>query len=122
MSGKRRDKKKRILRSGESQRKNGRYACNYYDNAGNVQFVYSWKPEKVTDFRLENGSKQTVVELLEALTNAEKPMNQATFREILRDEKSLVYLPRQDMNKSENLDESSLFGMLSPEFTTILLP
>lgn len=33
-----------------------------------------------------------------------------------------VYLPRQDMNKSENPDESSLFGMLSPEFTTILLP
>jgi len=24
--------------------------------------------------------------------------------------------------KSENPDESSLFGMLSPEFTTILLP
>lgn len=35
-----------------------------------------------------------MVELLEALTNAEKPRNQATFREILRDEKSLVYLPR----------------------------
>lgn len=36
--------------------------------------------------------------------------------------KNTVYLPRQDMNKSENPDESSLFGMLSPEFTTILLP
>ena len=38
------------------------------------------------------------------------------------DEKGVVCLPRQDMNKSENPDESSLFGMLSPEFTTILLP
>lgn len=55
MSEKRRDKKKRILRNGESQRKDGRYAYKYYDNAGNVQFVYSWKLEKVTDFRLESG-------------------------------------------------------------------
>ena len=46
MSEKRRDKKKRILRNGESQRKDGRYAYKYYDNAGNVQFVYSWKLEK----------------------------------------------------------------------------
>ena len=55
MSEKRRDKKKRILRNGESQRKDGRYAYKYYDNAGNVQFctVGSWK--KATDFRLENG-------------------------------------------------------------------
>lgn len=35
------------------------------------------------------------VEFLWALANAEKPRNQATFRENLRDEKSLVYLPRQ---------------------------
>ena len=46
MSEKRRDKKKRILRNGESQRKDGRYAYKYYDTAGNVQFVYSWKLEK----------------------------------------------------------------------------
>ena len=39
-----------------------------------------------------------------------------------KDEEDLVCLPRQDMNKSENPDESSLFGMLSPKFTTILLP
>ena len=37
-------------------------------------------------------------------------------------EEDPVYLSRQEMNKSENPDESSLFGMLSPEFTTILLP
>ena len=37
-------------------------------------------------------------------------------------DKSAFYLPRQDMNKSENPDEFSLFGMLSLEFTTILLP
>ena len=42
----------------------------------------------------ENGSKETIVEFLWTLANAEKPRNQATFRENLRDEKSLVYLPR----------------------------
>lgn len=34
-----------------------------------------------------------MVEFLWTLANAEKPRNQATFRENLRDEKSLVYLP-----------------------------
>ena len=36
-----------------------------------------------------------MVEFLWTLANAEKPRNQATFRGILRDEKSLVHLPRQ---------------------------
>ena len=46
MSGKRRDNKHRILRNGESQRKDGRYAFKYVDANGQVQFVYSWKLEK----------------------------------------------------------------------------
>lgn len=46
MSVKRRDHKNRILRSGESQRKDGRYAYKYVDAAGQPQFVYSWKLEK----------------------------------------------------------------------------
>ena len=43
MSEKRRDNKNRILRTGESQRKDGRYAYKYIDTFGNPQFVYSWK-------------------------------------------------------------------------------
>lgn len=43
---KRRDNKNRILRSGESQRKDGRYAYKYTDTTGQTQFVYSWKLEK----------------------------------------------------------------------------
>jgi site-specific recombinase XerD len=43
MSEKRRDNKNRILRNGESQRKDGRYMYKYLDNAGNVKYVYSWK-------------------------------------------------------------------------------
>lgn len=43
MSEKRRDSKNRILRSGESQRKDGRYAFKYTDAFGKPQFVYAWK-------------------------------------------------------------------------------
>jgi integrase len=43
MSEKRRDSKNRILRSGESQRQDGRYAYKYTDSLGKPQFVYAWK-------------------------------------------------------------------------------
>ena len=40
---KRRDSKGRLLKSGESQRPDGRYAYKYMDAFGNPKFVYSWK-------------------------------------------------------------------------------
>ena len=40
---KRRDNKGRLLKSGESQRSDGRYAYKYIDTFGEPQFVYSWK-------------------------------------------------------------------------------
>lgn len=40
---KRRDNKNRILRNGESQRKDGRYMYKYIDNAGNTKYLYSWR-------------------------------------------------------------------------------
>ena len=43
MSEKRRDNKNRVLRTGESQRKDGRYAYKYTDTFGKPQFVYAWK-------------------------------------------------------------------------------
>ena len=46
MSEKRRDNRNRILRNGESQRKDGRYAFKYIDATGKPQFVYSWNLEK----------------------------------------------------------------------------
>ena len=55
VSEKRRDNKNRILRNGESQRKDGRYAYKYTDATGKQQFVYSWKLEK-TD-RLPEGKR-----------------------------------------------------------------
>jgi integrase len=43
MSEKRRDNKKRILRTGESQRSDGRYVYKYKGSDGKPQFVYAWK-------------------------------------------------------------------------------
>lgn len=56
MSMKRRDNKNRILRTGESQRKDGRYAYKYYDNRGKAHFAYSWKLEP-TD-RVPQGKRE----------------------------------------------------------------
>lgn len=46
MSEKRRDNKNRVLRYGESQRPDGRYAFKYKDNDGKVRFAYSWRLDK----------------------------------------------------------------------------
>ena len=40
---KRRDSKGRILRTGESQRKDGRYAYKYINALGEPKFEYAWK-------------------------------------------------------------------------------
>lgn len=55
MSVKRKDSKGRILRTGESQRPDGRYCYKYIDAKGKQQFVYSWKLEP-TD-RLPKGKR-----------------------------------------------------------------
>lgn len=43
MSEKRRDNRGRILKTGESQRTDGRYLYKYIDTFGEPQSVYSWK-------------------------------------------------------------------------------
>lgn len=66
MSEKRRDSKDRILRTGESQRPDGRYAYKYTDAGGKPQFVYSWRLEpgdklpqgKRSDLSLREKEKQ----------------------------------------------------------------
>ena len=58
MSVKRRDNKNRILRNGESQRKDGRYVYKYIDANGQQQFVYSWKLEN-TD-KLPSGKRDDI--------------------------------------------------------------
>lgn len=46
MSEKRRDNRNRILRSGESQRPDGRYQFKYNDVNGQARYVYSWRLDK----------------------------------------------------------------------------
>lgn len=46
MSVKRRDSRNRVLRNGESQRADGRYAYVYTDALGKQKFLYSWKLEE----------------------------------------------------------------------------
>lgn len=45
MSEKRRDSKGRILRTGEQQRKDGRYIFAYKGKDGKTKYIYSWKLE-----------------------------------------------------------------------------
>lgn len=45
MSGKRKDKKGRVLRNGECQRKDGLYQYDYIDLNGKPKCLYSWKLE-----------------------------------------------------------------------------
>lgn len=65
MSEKRRDNKRRVLRNGESQRSDGRYAYKYIGKDGKPHFVYSWRLEK-TDL-LPSGKREC-----EALREQEK--------------------------------------------------
>jgi hypothetical protein len=39
----RRDNRRRILRTGESQNKEGRYVYKYINSLGEQKFIYSWK-------------------------------------------------------------------------------
>lgn len=45
MSQKRKDNKGRVLRTGESQRQDGRYVYKYMDAAGKARYIYSWRLE-----------------------------------------------------------------------------
>ena len=102
MSEKRRDNKGRILKTGESQRKDGRYLYKYIDSFGEPQFVYSWKlvadcislREKIAELQKDIhdgidvvGKKMTLCQLY-AKQNAQRPKvrkNTETGRKYLMD-------------------------------------
>lgn len=58
MSEKRRDKRRRVLRVGETQNKDGKYRYSYTDSNGKRKEVYSWKLE-ITD-PLPKGKRECV--------------------------------------------------------------
>lgn len=69
MSEKRRDHKGRILRTGESQRKDGRCLYKYVDSFGETQFIYSWK--LVPTDRVQAG-KRDCIALREKIAEIQK--------------------------------------------------
>ena len=76
MSEKRRDNKKRILRTGESQRPDGMYMYRYTDASGKVKTIYSWK--LVSTDTLPAGKKDK-----EALRDLEKKIQKELDEEIV---------------------------------------
>lgn len=72
MSEKRRDSKNRILRTGESQRKDGRYVYKYTDANGQVHFAYSWKLEKTDPMP---SGKHNDLSLREKIKQIQKDLN-----------------------------------------------
>lgn len=58
MSERRRDSKNRVLRTGETQRKDGRYRYTYTDARGQTQSVYSWR--LVSTDPLPNGKRDCI--------------------------------------------------------------
>lgn len=72
MSEKRRDNKGRILKTGESQRKDGRYLYKYIDSFGEPQFVYSWK--LVATDRVPAG-KRDYISLREKIAELQKDIH-----------------------------------------------
>lgn len=82
MSDKRRDNKGRILKTGESQRKDGRYAYKYIDTFGKPQFVYAWKlvmtdktpAGKRDDIALRDKIKELEKDLIDGIDTIGKKM------------------------------------------------
>ena len=85
MSVKRRDSKNRILRNGESQRKDGRYAFKYIDANGQQQFVYSWKLES-TD-KLPAGKRDDI-----SLREKEKIIQRDLFDGVVASDANMTVL------------------------------
>lgn len=76
MSEKRRDDRNRILRNGESQRQDGRYAYKYKDLNGEIKFVYSWRLDK--NDRAPAGKAREL-----SLREKEKQIQQDLFNQIV---------------------------------------
>ncbi|MEW4402872.1 site-specific integrase [Enterococcus sp. AN402] len=82
MSEKRRDNKNRILRTGESQRKDGRYVYKYVDVHGKQKFVYAWTlvptdripAGKRSDLSLREKEKTIQKELADGISHIGKDM------------------------------------------------
>ena len=124
MAEKRRDNKGRILRTGESQRKDGRYAYKYTGPSGKPQFVYAWKlvptdktpagkrddislREKVKEIQRDLddgidiiGKKMTVCQLYTKQNNQRKDVRRSTQN----NRRYLMRLLQEDVIGSKSID------------------
>lgn len=73
MSEKRRDNKGRILKTGESQKKNGQYIYQYTNSLGERKVIYSWK--LVTTDKVPAGKREDV-SLREKIKEIEQKLEQ----------------------------------------------
>ena len=130
MSVKRRDNKNRVLRNGESQKKDGRYVYKYLDFQRKPHFLYSWKLEptdrlpagKKDDLSLrekirqldedkrngtdKSGSKMTVLELVKkyvATKTGVKATTEAGYKTVINilTKEAFAYLPIKDIRHSD---------------------
>lgn len=85
MSEKRRDNRNRVLRNGESQRQDGRYAFKYKDINGETKFVYSWRLDK--NDRAPAGKARDL-----SLREKEKLIQQDLFNQIVPNGGNLTVL------------------------------
>ena len=69
---KRRDDKGRVLRKGESQRADGRYAFSYTDEYGDRKFVYSWRLLYKDPVPYGNKEEKCLREMEEEIENCQK--------------------------------------------------
>ncbi|SFD31117.1 site-specific integrase [Ruminococcus albus] len=76
MSEKRRDRKNRILKNGETQRPDGRYRFTYTDVNGSTKDVYSWRLDK--NDPLPKGKRKDL-----SLREKEKQIEQDMFNQIV---------------------------------------
>lgn len=101
----RKDSKKRVLKIGESQRKDGRYVYKYVDNLKKVRFVYSWKllpgdktpPGKREDLSLREKEKQIIRDIADEIDTSGKNI---TVKEL--------YL--KQINQNQNVKPNTIAG------------
>src|SRR5699024_6064592 len=107
MSEKRRDNKGRILKTGESQRKDGRYLYKYVDTFGEPQFVYSWK--LVPTDRIPAG-KRDCVSLREQIAEIQKDIHDGI--DVVGKKMTLCQLCDKHNAQSTNVREPAQTGRI----------
>lgn len=128
MSIKRRDKKNRVLRNGETQRPDGRYRYTYIDTNGKKKDIYSWRldhndplpkgkrkdlslREKERQIELDlfsqivsNGGNYTVLSLVEKYVSLKTGVRHSTEAGY----KTVINLLKKDLFGSKRIDKVKL--------------